>query len=61
MLQLGDLTTTLGIVGILVAANIRQNALPTPTEKRTVLIPIQVLIVVYDRLRPILKEYFNFI
>ena len=40
MLQLGDLTTTLGIVGILVAANIRQNVLPTPTEKRTVLIPI---------------------
>ena len=39
MLQLGDLTTTVGIVGILIAANIRQNVLLTPTEKRTVLIP----------------------
>ena len=40
MFQLGDLTTTVGIVGILVAANIRQNVLPMPTEKITVLIPI---------------------
>ena len=60
MLQLGDLTTTVGIVGILVAANIRRNVLPTPTEKRTVLDNSNIM-TVYDHLRPILKEYFNFI